>query len=136
MPILLLRPHLLEMRDLLAERKSGRYVEVVGDFGTGKSVAVMYAAAVARKLGYLTLYLPDAHKWIEDIGNPIPANSIEAGFFQHDYARDFFKGLLKTEEDRLDDIPIRRSYLKPENYNEAERTEFGMDVLRQIMDDP
>merc|ERR1719410_1155727 len=142
LPVLLLRPHLLELRDILADttdnRHLGRYIEVVGDFGTGKSVAVMYAAAVARRLGMLTIYLPDAHKWVENIGNPRPSNSIEAVFFQHDYALRFFKDLLLTEEDRLDQIPLRRQYQKPPDYQDpgGQPEELGMDTLRQIMDDP
>jgi len=141
LPVVMLRPHLLELRDLLMNKKDGshlgRYIEVVGDFGTGKSVAIMYAAAVARKLGWLTIYLPDAHKWIEDIGNPIPSNAIEAVFFQHDYARVFFANLLLTEEERLDQIPLRQAYTKPSNWNDgSNNSELGMATLRQIMDDP
>ena len=63
------------------------------------------------------MYLPDAHCFLQDMGNTVPANDREAVFYQHEYAERFFQLMCKTEIEKLDEIELIQDYSAPPDYD-------------------
>ena len=118
LPIFTVRPHLLALRDILTNpHLLGAYVEIAGKYGTGKSLALMYAVNIARSMkdrngesSWLCLYCPNTHEWVQKIKLTVPANDRDAVFYQHDYARDFFRNIEHSERQKLKQIPLQNKY--------------------------
>jgi len=138
-PLILLRPYLLELRDLLVPENGGAFIEIAGAPGSGRSCGLNYIAGVAREKNWLTLYVPNAHRFVEALDNPIPANDREAVFYQHGYAEKFFSYLCMTEIEKLDQIPLRREYPAPDGYDPSQPQHskfFDSDSMIKLFGDP
>lgn len=142
LPIICLRPHLLEIRDLILSNQFGKYIEIDGRYGSGKSVALMYAVSVARSNNWLTIYCPDSYKWVQQCTLTVPANDRKSVFYQHSYARQFLSNLFSNERKKLSQIELsqeRINYYK-NNYGikngDNKINRISMDTVMQMLDDP
>merc|ERR1712087_947689 len=102
-------------------------------YGTGKSLALMYAVNIARSMRgwngqWICLYCPNTHDWVQKIKLTVPANDREAVFYQHDYAREFFQNLKKAGGDKLKQIPLSNEYkiVRPEDGLKGTKVDLEM----------
>lgn len=149
LPIFTLRPHLLALRDIICNKNMlGAYIEINGKYGTGKSLALMYAVNIARKITkggkWICIYCPDTHEWIQKIKLTVPANDKDSVFYQHDYAREFFEKIKLSESDKLKNIPLSNEYKVKYKGNEKEgedtentdSNKIDLETVYAMLEDP
>ena len=139
LPIFTVRPHLLTLRDVICNKNMlGAYIEIDGKYGTGKSLALMYAVNIARKIKkggeWICIYCPDTHNWVQKIRLTVPANDKDSVFYQHDYARDFFQTIKSSESEKLKNIKLSNEYKV--SYNNDKNDDDDGDDDEKSEDDP
>eukprot|EP01083_Nonionella_stella_P068553 182141_1 len=139
LPMITLRPHLLRLRDMICNKHLlGAYIEITGKYGTGKSLALMYAVNIARKLNtFIVIYCPDAHAWVQQIQLTVPANDKPCLFYQHHYAREFFKTLMVAEGEKLRTIALSNEYtnLSEKKQNDSNKN-VDLEMVYEMLEDP
>eukprot|EP00485_Elphidium_margaritaceum_P017437 CAMPEP_0202728990 /NCGR_PEP_ID=MMETSP1385-20130828/185904_1 /ASSEMBLY_ACC=CAM_ASM_000861 /TAXON_ID=933848 /ORGANISM="Elphidium margaritaceum" /LENGTH=778 /DNA_ID=CAMNT_0049395243 /DNA_START=195 /DNA_END=2532 /DNA_ORIENTATION=+ len=151
LPIFTVRPHLLYLRDILCNpRMLGSYIEIDGKYGSGKSLALMYAVNIARQQqaqqeqqeqeqeqdAWLCVYCPNTHEWVQNIKATVPANDRDSVFYQHEYARSFLRDLQLAEADKLQHIPLQNEYKVLRTHGEDENARIDLQTVYAMLEDP
>lgn len=104
--------------------------------GMGKSAAMQYALYYARQNGWITLYIPDAWRWMRQSLYQVPSSSRPGWADQPDLALEMLQHVASVNLTLLRDVPQRGQYSR-DRYLPQEQDEVVMgdkSAMRQAED--